>query len=137
MINLTSLSDIDAFFFYGQNDPQLENESDLVRGLVQPKRSLFYNRQDGCGISSRENMPNSLTLEIGLRYDVVNWVSLRNNRVSDGSEGTRDRRLAVSQNTISFRRDAKRGNVDVNVGYIPFADIKNSGNVQAPILGGI
>ena len=136
MTNLTSLSDLDVFFFYDENPLELENESDLVAGLIQPRRSMFYNRQDGCGISSRENLPNSLTLEIGLRYDIVNWASLRNRLVSDGSDDTRDRRIALSQNTVSFVRN-KKGDLDIKVAYIPFANIKAPGSVQAPLAGGI
>ncbi len=133
---LSILSDADVFFFYGKNDLEIENESDLVAGIIQPKRSLFYNREDGCGVSSRENFPNSLTLDIGIRYDIVNWSSLRNTRVTDGSEGTVDRRVAISQNTVSFIRDNK-GNLDVNVGFIPFADISKPGAVSTNILGSL
>lgn len=129
MNEINKLSDFDVMFFYGQNDLALENSSDVMAGIIQPKRSLYYNRQDGCGVSDRENYPNSIILVIGIRYDIIKWVSYRNNQVSEDSP---DRRVAVSQSVIEFKQDNK-GNLDVNVKYIPFADINSPDQLSVPI----
>lgn len=135
MITLETLSDLDLFFYYSQNDAQAENESDLIHGLTQPPRTMFYNRRDGAGASNYENFPNAYTLEIAMRYAIANWSAYRNTQVTDGNNGTRDRRIAISQDSIDFTRDNK-GNLNISVGYIPFADIKQAGAVMVPTFGG-
>jgi hypothetical protein len=120
MINESSL---DWFYFYDENDLNDETQHDLVEGFIQPRRSLFYNREDGCGIPDRENMPQSIILQIGIRFDIANWIAYRNTIVSTSNEG-KERRAAVSQSSISVKLN-KNGQVDVEVMYIPFADIEN------------
>ena len=128
------ISDLDVFFFYGQNDLQLEIESDITAGLIQGRRSLFYNRRDSAGIDSKENYPNSLSLNVLLRFDVVNWIAYRNTYVTDGSNNEKDRRVGVSQNFISFVSDAS-GNLDVQILYIPFYDFDKKDVVSIPVGG--
>ena len=129
---LEQASSLDVFFFYGekQNPLAIENESDIYWGLIQKKRSLFYNRQDGTGIPDKLNYPNSLTLLVGTRYDVVNWAALRNTRVSTKEP---DRRVAISQDTVNIVQNNIKGEMDVNVSYIPFADFEQPAKVSLPI----
>ncbi len=134
MSSLQQLSDIDIFFFFGDNDLSLEIESELIRGILQPKRSMFYNRDEGAGIEDYENRPSGITFDIGLRYDIASWVSKNNARVTDGSGGYPDRRVAVSQNTI--RIDRNKGQSDVSVYYIPFFNYQkpNVTSVQVGVV---
>ena len=134
MINYEQISDMDVFFYYGQNELQIENESDLVSGIMQDKRSLFYNRRDSAGLNNKENNPNTIQLIVLLRFDIVNWVSYRNTYVTNGSDNEIDRRIGVSQNFINFKKD-KEGNLDVDVSYVPFADYDNRDVVSIPIGG--
>ena len=134
MSNQKQLSDIDIFFFFGDNDLGMEVESELLRGILQPKRSMFYNREEGAGVKEYENRPSGITLDVGVRYDIANWVSQNNARVTDGSEGYPDRRIAVSQNTINVER--KNGQVNIDVLYIPFFNYEkpNVTSVQAGVV---
>ena len=118
MTPIDQISDIDMFFFYGLNDIDLEIEHDLLYGLLQPKRSLFYFRSEGAGVEEYENFPSGYFMQVSLRYDMANWVAQRNTRVSDGTKGYPDRRIAVSQATIDI--DTLKGNIDVQVLYIPY-----------------
>jgi len=121
----------DNFFFYGEADIKRENESDLLIGLLQPKRSLFYNRRDGAGIKEYKNLPNGLQLQATLRFVIANYVAFRNTRVTGGENNTRDRRLAVSQNTIGFER--RGGELDVIIQFIAFVDITRSEQTSVPV----
>jgi len=133
MINQETLENLDLFFYSGENDIETEIENELVSGLMQKRRSLFYNRRDGCGIAERENYPNSLTFNIRTRYDIAIWNSYRNSYISDGSIDGRDKRVSISQNGIDFQND-KKGNVDVFIYYIPFINYKQPKSVRVPIL---
>ena len=108
----------DMFFFYGSNDLALENEFDLYQIITQPKRSLFYNRKESCGLSEYENNPNSLSLQVLSRFDIANSVAYRNTVVPDGTNGTKDRRIALSQNSIGF--SSKNGELDITILYFNF-----------------
>lgn len=134
MSSLQQLADIDIFFYYGDNDLGLEVEAELLRGILQPKKSMFYNRDEGAGVFEYENRPSGLTIDVGLRYDIANWVSVNNTRVTDGSEGYPDRRIAVSQNTIKI--DRKNGQMDISVLYIPFFNYQkpNVASVQVGVV---
>jgi len=127
------LSHIDAFFYYGQLDLLFEIDSDLLQGLMQPKRSMLYHRDFGAGVPSYENFPESLAMQIELRFAVVEWISRRNQEVGDGTSGTRDRRAAASQSTISVESPA-RGEVEVRLQYIPYASYKNARTIRAGTL---
>ena len=131
------IDDFDIFFYYGQNELELETRSDLLANLTQAKRSLFYNRNlDSAGIPDYENMPEGLALRINLPYDVVNSLSRRNQFVSNGENGTRDRRVAVSQSTIRIEANSNIGNIDITVLYVPLADFKQSESLQFSIGAG-
>lgn len=110
----------DLFFYYGESS--LENESvfDLYLILLQNKRSLFYDRRESAGINEYVNTPNGINLQVFARFDIANAISYRNTLVTDGSNNTTDRRIAVSQNSIGF--SAKEDTLDVNVLYFLYAD---------------
>lgn len=131
MRSVSELTDIDIFFYYGQLDLDLEIESDIFNGLIQDKRSLFYNREDGAGVSEYENHPNVLLLEIGVRFEIVEWISYRNQQVGDGTNGSKERRVASSQLAIFTERNG--GELDISVFYIPFYNYNNISNVQTGI----
>jgi len=128
------LKTIDYFFYYGLSPLDEETKHDMVVGLLQPKRSLFYDRNDGAGVGEYENYPGSLVLQVDLRYSIAMWVSRRNGEVSKGNAGYPDRRVAVSQSTISVDvgTDSKAGEVDVGVSYIPYADYAKIQSVVFP-----
>jgi len=128
---LSELKDFDIFFYYGQNDLELETKSDVMANLMQPKRSLFYNRAlDSAGVGGYENISEGLTIRVNLPYDIVNSLSKRNQFVSNGENGSRDRRVAVSQSTIKIDFDSSKGNVNMTVLYIPLADFKQTESLQ-------
>lgn len=128
---LKELSDINIFFFYGTLDLDLEIESDMAQILHQPKRSLFYNRSDGCGIPDYENYPNTLLLEIMIRFDVVQGIYWRNQNVGDGTNGTKERRVAISQWSIGTSRTG--GNLNLEVNYIPFNRYQSIKSMNLPV----
>jgi len=128
----SQLSDFDTFFYRGSNDIELENQSDILWGILQPKRSMSYNRREGCGITDRVNEPNAIQLTIVGRYDITQWVGYRNTYVTNGQNNTKDRRVAVSQSTISFEQNNK-GEVDVKVLYIPFANFQQPTILTLPV----
>jgi len=118
MSSLKELSDINIFFYYGTLDLNLEIESDIAQLISQPKQSMFYNRSDGCSMADYENYPNTLLLEIMIRFDIAKGVYNRNLYVGDGTGGTKDRRVAISQWSISTERSG--GNLNIQVNYLPF-----------------
>ena len=136
MTNVTTLSDFDMFHYYGKNDLDLEIESDVLSGLIQPTRSLFYNRSDGCGAADKENYPISVTLFINLKYSIVNWMAKRNTVVSSGKNGLPDRRAATSQNAIAVSNPSPGGMV-LNVIFVPFHNFQAPNNATLPLsIGG-
>lgn len=123
--DIDELKDFDLFFYYGQNELETETKSDVMANLMQPKRSLFYNRAlDSAGIGEYENVPNGLSLRVNMPYDIVNSLSKRNQFVSNGENGSKDRRVAISQSTI--RIESEKDNVKVSALYIPLSDFKQS-----------
>lgn len=124
---------IDYFFYYGQIEPRAEIEADLIQGLCQDRRSMFYHRSFGAGIPEYENSPIGLALDVSLRYEAASWVARRNREVSDGSGGTRDRRAITSQSVITI--DSGNGGLDVTVPYIPYFDWKNPSSITIKIGG--
>jgi hypothetical protein len=116
-MNFAQLSDINNFFYAGLIDVDTETQADILSILIQPKRSMFYNRSDGAGIPEYENQPITSMMQIMMAYDIVMAVSLRNSRVSNGSDGGVDKRVAVSQNSVTTEQNGDE--VQVNVLYIP------------------
>jgi hypothetical protein len=115
----SQLGSWDLFFNYGKNSLDLENESDAMMILVQGNRTLFYNNLESGGVSGSENHPNVVSLQVSLRYGIASAFAFRNRMVVDGSNGNKDRRLAVSQNSINFISN-RNGELDVAVLYIPY-----------------
>jgi len=133
MHEYSQLSDFDIILYYGENDLDLEIQSEILAGLIQPKRTLFYNRSEGCGIAERENFPNSLSMQIAVRYAVASWASLRNTYVTDGTIGP-DRRAVISQNSVSFENEIKgKGELNITVLYIPLKDAQSFNTISIPI----
>jgi hypothetical protein len=110
---------MEGFFNYG-SDPEGETASDVMGVCYQPKRSMFYDRRYGAGVRDAENSPGSFFMQIKTKYDIVIALSLRNQRVPNGLDGGVDRRVAVSQSTISVDRGAM-GETDVTVQYVPMS----------------
>lgn len=134
MMNFEDLQNIDIFFFHG-DQVDLEIEHDIAMGLLQPKRSLYYDRQDGCGLKDRENYPNAVLLRVLGAYDVMKFIAFRNSEVTDGrtvnGEATIDRRVATSQTSVIFKQNGPE--LDVDVLYIPFKDIQKPATLSLPI----
>lgn len=121
--------DWDMFFYYGTEELNQEDEDefDVMQGLMQPKKSLMYFRQEGAGVQDNENMPGALANYILLRADIVKWFAFRNGYVSDGRNNFPDRRLLTSQNIIGMQELIK-GELNLIVFYITFRDYKNIKN---------
>ena len=131
MATLDEVSDINVFFYYGNLSAELETEHNLMAGLLQPERSFYYNRSDSVGVDSYENHPNNLLLQIQLRFQIANWVNFYNTYTGDGTNGSRERRLAISQFSIEFEQS--EDNLDVNILYIPFADYTQMKSVKTSV----
>jgi len=125
------LSDINCLFYYGELDLNLEIESDIAQLISQPKKSMFYNRSDGCSVSDYENYPNTLLLEIMIRFDIAKGIYYRNMFTGDGTNGTKERRVAVSQWSINTERSGSQLNIQVN--YIPFNSYTSMKAVNLPV----
>ena len=128
MHTLDQLGSFDIFFNYGSNDLNIEIESDLIMGILQPKKSLAGFRSYGAGISEKENFPNTISLSIGLKYDIALHIAKQNNNISSQNP---DRRVAASQNSIKISQSG--GNLDVSVLYIPYKDYQKSSTISLPI----
>jgi len=128
---VSQLGSFDEFFYHGKNGLDHEIEAELLQMLIQPQRTLFYNRLDSCGVNEYENAPNDLSLQVELRYNIARIVAWKNRQVSDGSNGTPDRRIAVSQNSISF--EARGGELDIKVLYIPYYDYQKYQDIRIPL----
>lgn len=133
MSSVSQLGSWDLFFNYGDNDLDLEIESDAMMLVLQPPRTLYYNNLESCGIV--ENYPNAVSLQVILRYNIAKAFAFRNRMVTDGSKGTKDRRIAVSQNSIEFETVGE-GELNVSVLYIPFYNY-NAYNTVNSIMPGL
>lgn len=132
---LDELTDFDNFFYYGQGDLLTEIKSEVLMTLIQPMRSLFYNRSyDSSEVSKYENMPNSIVLQVLIPYAVVAALSLRNTIVTAGDLGP-DRRVAVSQSLV----DVELGISDINitVQFIPMLDFSRLESLSTNIVIGV
>lgn len=131
MAEIEQLADFDLFFYYGDNNLDLETQSDVLQVVVQPRRRLFYDRSNGAGIEDLENPPNNTLLDVAARFEVAAAVARRNLEVSSGESGTPDRRVATSQAVIEILRS--RNAMDVAVLYVPFADHETQRSVTASV----
>lgn len=110
----------DTFLYYGKGDLEDETIYDIYEILLQPKRSLYYYRKGSAGIDEYENNPNSLSIQVFLRFDIASTIAYRNSIVSNGENGLVDRRIGVSQNFISFI--SKNGDLDINILYFLYSN---------------
>ena len=125
-MSVEQLKDFDNFFYYGEGDIKNEIASDLQQILVQQKRSLLYSRsRNAAGIL--ENAPNSISMKVLLPFDIVSSIAQRNLTTGNGQNGSKERRVAVSQNQIEIKQ--KGSESDISVFYIPFNDIKQKSKV--------
>jgi len=121
-----------SFFFWGVVDLPTEVNDDIQMSLVQPRRTLFYNRGYGCGITDYENAPVSIGTLTMIKYEVVRIMALRNAVVTDGNTGV-DRRAAASQDTVDVVQNGP--NVDVSVRYVLLSDMTRNKTVPIQIGG--
>jgi len=121
-MNIEDLAHIDNFFYYGSGNLDIETQSDLMQGFVQPKRSMPGYRDYGAGVQEYENNPSGLLFDIGLRYDIAAWIAKRNQEVSKGANGNPDRRVVSSQNAVMVEENSP-GELSVNVLYYRFGDL--------------
>jgi len=129
-MSIEQLKDFDNFFYYGQGDLKREIESDIHSIVNQNVRSLYYNRDnDSAGLDQYENTPNAIVQSVLIPYNVVSALSKRNVNVGNGQNGSKDRRIAVSQNSVKI--DNKENFIDVSIFYIALFDIANTQNTTA------
>lgn len=122
-----------SFFYWGIIPLTDEIQDDILWGLVQGKRSLFYNREYGAGLSDYENAPISASTMVMLKYEATRFMAIRNNVVSDGSDGAVDRRAATSQEVVTVEKIG--AGFDVTVPYWMLADLSRQKSVSLPIGG--
>jgi hypothetical protein len=121
-----------SFFYWGLMPLADEVADDILAGLVQPKRSMYYNRSYGAGLSDYENAPISLSNLVMIKYEAAKFMALRNNLVTDGNSGP-DRRAATSQNLVSVQSNG--AGIDVTVPYIMLADMTKPGSASLQFGG--
>lgn len=129
-MNFDDLRDIGIFFNWGQ-DLDAEIEHSVAAAILQPKRSLYFDREEGAGLVDRENYPNAVFLRIVGAFDIVNAITFLNSQVTDGRDSNPDRRVAISQTSINFRQNG--GDLDVEALYIPLKDFGKSQSVSVPV----
>ena len=130
---IKEIASSDLFFFYDTVSIEQGNEADLVTSILQPKKSLFYNRKYGAGISESINYPNAIAMKVGIPYDIVDTVSTRNTQVVDGTSQQKDRRFAASQESVKIEQNNK-GEIETTVSYINFNDFEEqSVNISLPM----
>lgn len=117
------------YFFYYDNLPKKDIiQFEVMQGIIQPSRSLYYDRQDSCGIDAMENDPQSISTSIFVKYKIINWIAYRNSYVTDGNNNTTDKRIAASQNTINIENTT--GVMNIAVYYISMDDISQQNQLQ-------
>lgn len=131
MPSLDQVSDINVFFYYGTLSDEIETEHNLISAFLQPERTFYYNRSDSVGVTSYENHPNNLILQVQLRYQICNWINFYNSYTGDGTGLSKERRLAVSQFSIIFEQS--QDNLDIELQYIPFRDYTQVKSVKTGI----
>jgi hypothetical protein len=129
-MSVQETSSSDLFFYYG-TDVEKECESELLNLVMNPRGAMMYNRRYGAGASDFENYPNGFSMQVVLRYQIADAVAYRNSTVTDGSNNTIDRRIAVSQNFISFIPN--NGELDINILYFLYSNYSTPRNLSMPI----
>lgn len=116
-MSLQSLQDFDNFFYWDKNNLSDGNKSEIMAGLMQPSRSLYYSRSWGAGVDNYENRPVSINNLVQIRYNILRFFARRNVLVTNGDEDYPDRRAVTSQNVIDVQNDVRTGNITINVLY--------------------
>jgi hypothetical protein len=129
--SLSQLGSFDQFFYYGKADLDYENKSDALQLALQPKRTMYYNNDFGCGIANKRNFPNVIGLQILLKFEIATAFAQRNTVVTDGTNDTRDRRLAVSQTSIGFEQNG--GEMNCNIYYIQYYNYQKGTITKMPM----
>lgn len=125
---------IQTFFYYGQGDLLDEIQDDLMCLMLEPAGGGSYFRNWGVGLQKYENEVSQLLLQVGLRYDIAESIAARNQYVSNGQDGTKDRRVICSQQTIDVIKTSDESR-SVVVRYVPAVDIRAVQQVTAPLGG--
>jgi hypothetical protein len=121
----------DTLFYYGMKTVEEENEQDLLLLVQQPVMSMFYNRSFGCEINY--NYPMSVISQALTARSIASAVAIRNQNVSDGSDGNPDRRVALSQNTVSVE-DKPNGYRTITLLYFNFANMTVPTTLNVPVV---
>jgi hypothetical protein len=133
------MSAAEGFFNWGQIPISQEVGEDILGGLTQGKRTMYYNRSYGAGVPDFENTPISLLTIVTLRLEVAKFMSTRNAVVTGGQivNGVQyaDRRAMTSQNVVQVT-DAGGGALDVTVPYFLLADLSSLKQAKTTIGGG-
>jgi hypothetical protein len=127
------MSSVDSFFYASQIDLREEIKDDIEMSLIQEKRSLPYFRSYGAGVTEYENEPISFGMMIKMRYEIAMWLAKRNGYVSNGDNGTPDRRAVTSQMAISVKQN--EAGIDITVPFIAFIDVNDQSNSVTISLG--
>ena len=122
------------FFYAGQVPISDEVNDDVLVGIVQSKRSMFYNRGYGAGVADYENTPMTFSTFVALRYEVAKWLATRNSVVTNGQNGYPDRRAVTSQDLVTVTQDSE-SSLTILVQYILMADLTRKQSVSVPIGG--
>ena len=118
------------FFFLSGELPLLDEIQEELRQLfLQPRNALFFNRSEGSTIPFRENSPGSIQQEIELRHDIVDAAGRRNIVTDDGELTGRDKRVALSQHTVSFNRPTQNA-LNITVSYFVLTDLSKFQDVE-------
>lgn len=129
------LTSSDYFFYYGEDhyDYRDECKHDVFEIVIQPQRSMFFFRSYGAGIHL--NFPVGLMQQVMVPFSIVNSLAYRNLYVPDGSDGSKDMRVATAQDAITFGMDDS-GNVDINVYYFMYEDIETQKSLRLNMPNG-
>lgn len=126
------MSSMRSFFYWGQIPLEEEVTDDILAGLTQPQRTLFYSRKYGGGVSDFENAPLTAGTAVMLKYEVAKFFAIRNSLVTDGNSGV-DRRAVTSQSLIKIEQEGPGYNISVE--FILLGDLTRSKSLQVPIGG--
>jgi len=128
--------DISTLLNYGRivTDDAVNQEiaMDVQVGIIQQKRSMYYDRSYGCAIS--ENSPAGLGFIVNTRHSVATFIAERNLTTGDGTGATVDRRAITSQNLIQLLQD-RIGNTQISVMVIPMRQQLETMRLNVPIGG--
>lgn len=112
----------DMFFYYGLHPLEEETSYDLHEFLFSYTRELFYFRLGSGGVYSYENYPIGYSFFM-LKYKLAYALSYRNTYVSNDINTGKDRRIAISQDTIKISSPGV-GEVDIVIGYVLLSSLQ-------------